>query len=149
MPGMLQNEDKVDIMLHAICKKLKNTKWAIRINKSKDRQHNGQKKKDNRKYKNLQNTTQKTKDRATRTPPKTGDRGENHYWFARVLLKCAREHPRASGNAWERPGSARERSGTENSARDLESPLEPYIAYVCEGSGQKIKMQPGTKHEVD
>jgi hypothetical protein len=33
---------------------------------------------------------------------------------------------------------------TENSARDLESPLEPYIAYVCEGSDQEIKMQPGT-----
>jgi len=34
----------------------------------KDRQYNDQKKKDN----DLQNTTQKTKDRATRTPLKTG-----------------------------------------------------------------------------
>ena len=51
-------------------------------------------------------------------------------------------HPGASESTWERPG-------TENSARDLESPLEPYIAYVCEGSGQEINMQPGTRHEVD
>jgi hypothetical protein len=49
-----------------------------------------------------------------------------------VLLKCARECP-----------------GTPGSARDLERPLEPYIAHVCEGSGQEIKMQPGTRHEVD
>jgi hypothetical protein len=41
------------------------------------------------------------------------------------------------------------RPGTENSAWDIESPLEPYIAYVCEGWGQEIKMQPGTRHEVD
>jgi outer membrane biosynthesis protein TonB len=116
MPGMLQNEDKVDIMLHAICKKVKNTKWAIRINKSKDRQHKGQKKKDNRKCKNLQNTTQKTKDRATRTPPKTGDRGENHYWFARVLLKCAREHPRM-------PGSAREQKIAPETLKALWNPI--------------------------
>ena len=46
-------------------------------------------------------------------------------------------------------GPTKMRSGTENSARDLESPLEPYIAYVCEGSGQEINMQPGTRHEVD
>jgi hypothetical protein len=67
-----------------------------------------------------------------------------------VLLKCAWEHARAPGrNAWKRPGSAGELPGTENGARDLESPFEPYIAYVCEGSGQEIKMQPGTRHEVD
>lgn len=42
------------------------------------------------------------------------------------------------------------RPGTENSVRDLESPLEPYICIiVCEGSGQEIKMQTGTRHEVD
>ena len=36
------------------------TKWVIRIGKSKDRQYNGQKKKDES-TNNLQNTTQKTK----------------------------------------------------------------------------------------
>ena len=41
------------------------------------------------------------------------------------------------------------RPGTENSAWDIESPLEPYIAYVYEGLGQEIKMQPRTRHEVD
>jgi len=42
---------------------------VIRRRKSeKDRQYNGQKKKDN----DLQNITQKTKDRATRTQIKTG-----------------------------------------------------------------------------
>jgi hypothetical protein len=40
-----------------------------RIRKSKDRQHNGQNKKDKQ---DLQNTTQKTKDRAIRAPLKTG-----------------------------------------------------------------------------
>jgi len=45
----------------------------IRIRKSKkDRQHNGQRKGDNRTNNDLQNTTQKTRDRATRTPLKTG-----------------------------------------------------------------------------
>ena len=43
------------------------TKGIIRIHKSKDRQHNGQKKKDKRTNNDLQNTTQKTKDRATKT----------------------------------------------------------------------------------
>ena len=37
----------------------------IRICKSKDRQHNGQKKKNKRTNNDLQNTTQKTKDRVT------------------------------------------------------------------------------------
>jgi hypothetical protein len=41
------------------------TKGVIRIRKSKkNRQHNGQKKKDKRKNNDLQNITQKTKDRA-------------------------------------------------------------------------------------
>jgi hypothetical protein len=40
---------------------------AIIICKSKDRQHNGQKKKDKRTNYNLPNTAQKTKDRVTRT----------------------------------------------------------------------------------
>ena len=44
------------------------TKGIIGIHKSKkDRQHNGQTKRTDN---NLQNTTQKTKDRATRTPLK-------------------------------------------------------------------------------
>jgi len=37
------------------------------------RQHNGQKKKDKKTNNNLQNTEQKTKDRATRTPLKTSE----------------------------------------------------------------------------
>jgi hypothetical protein len=37
-----------------------------------DRQHNGQKKKNKRTNKDLQNTTLKTKDRVTRTPLRTG-----------------------------------------------------------------------------
>ena len=50
-----------------------NTKGLIRIPKSKDRQHNGQIKKDKRTNNDLQNTTQKTKDRVTRTSLETGD----------------------------------------------------------------------------
>jgi len=46
---------------------------VIRIRKSKkDRQHNGQKKKDKRRNNDLQNITYKIKDRVTRTPIKTG-----------------------------------------------------------------------------
>jgi len=46
------------------------TKGPIRIRKSKkDRQHNGQKKKDKQRF---TKHTHKTKDRVTRTPPKTG-----------------------------------------------------------------------------
>ena len=44
------------------------TKGVIRIRKSKERQHNGQKKKDKRTNNDLQNTTQKTEDQATRSP---------------------------------------------------------------------------------
>ena len=52
-------------------KKFDNTKGVIRIRKSKkNRQHNGQNKKDKRTNNDLQNKTQKTKDRATRTPLK-------------------------------------------------------------------------------
>jgi hypothetical protein len=46
----------------------------IRIRKSKDRQHNDQKKKYERVNNNLKNTTKKTKDQATRTSLNT--RGE-------------------------------------------------------------------------
>ena len=49
------------------------TKRVIWIRKSKkNRQHNGQKKKDTRTNNDLQNITHKTKDRVTRTPLKTG-----------------------------------------------------------------------------
>ena len=49
------------------------TKGVFIIRKStKDRQHNGQKKKDNRANNDLQNITQKTKDQATRSPLKPG-----------------------------------------------------------------------------
>jgi hypothetical protein len=41
--------------------------------KSKDRQYNGQKKKDKKTNNYLQNITQNTKDRPTRTPLKTGE----------------------------------------------------------------------------
>jgi hypothetical protein len=47
-------------------------KEVIRSRKSKkDRQHNGQKKKDKRTNNNLQNIAHKTKDRVTWTPQKT------------------------------------------------------------------------------
>ena len=50
------------------------TKWVIRIRKSKkDRQKNDQKKKEQKTNNDLQNTTQKTKERAARTPINTGD----------------------------------------------------------------------------
>ena len=49
-------------------REFKDTKEVIRIRKS-----NGQKKKDKRTNNDLQNTAKKTKDRATRTPPKAGD----------------------------------------------------------------------------
>jgi len=48
-------------------------KGVIRNRKlKKDRQYNGRKEKDKRKNNNTQNTTQKTKDWATRTTLKTG-----------------------------------------------------------------------------
>jgi hypothetical protein len=51
------------------------TKGAIRIHKSKkERQHNGQKKKDKRTNIDLQNITHKTKDRVIRTPAKYRDK---------------------------------------------------------------------------
>ena len=54
-------------------KEFEDTKGVIKIRKSKkDRQHNGQKKKDKRTNNDLQNITHKTKDRVTRTPLKTG-----------------------------------------------------------------------------
>ena len=47
-------------------------KNVIRIRKLRDRQYNGQKKKDKKTNNDLQNTILKTKDRATRTLRKTG-----------------------------------------------------------------------------
>jgi hypothetical protein len=46
-------------------KEFEDTKWVIRIRKSKDRQHNGQKKKDKRTNNDLQNITYKTTDMFT------------------------------------------------------------------------------------
>jgi hypothetical protein len=51
----------------------------------KDSQYNGQQKKDKRKDNNLQNIAQKTEDRTTRTPVKTG--GE-HVCSGRVGSSC-------------------------------------------------------------
>jgi hypothetical protein len=47
-------------------RKFEDTKGVRRIRKLKDRQPNGQQKKDNRTHNDLQNTTKKTADRATR-----------------------------------------------------------------------------------
>ena len=46
------------------------TKGVIRIRNSKDRRHNGQKKKDKRTNNDLQNITHKTKDRKNTNPTK-------------------------------------------------------------------------------
>ena len=53
--------------------KLKDNKGVVRSLKSKkDRQHNGQRKKGKRTNNDLQNATQKSQDRVTQTPLKTG-----------------------------------------------------------------------------
>ena len=52
--------------------KFEHTQAIIIIRKSKDRQHNGQKKKDKRTNSDLINITHKTKDWVTRTSLKTG-----------------------------------------------------------------------------
>jgi len=49
---------------------IEDTKGVIGMRKSKNKQHNGQKEKDKRNKQRSQNTTQKTKDRVTRTPLK-------------------------------------------------------------------------------
>ena len=49
-------------------KEKNNTTGVIRSRKSNDRQYNGQEKRDNTKSNDPQNSTQKTKDRATQTP---------------------------------------------------------------------------------
>jgi hypothetical protein len=66
------------IFIHSNCQgrsqeKFVDTKWVIRNRKSeKDRQHNGQEKKDKRTNNDLQNNTKKSKDRPKRTPLKPG-----------------------------------------------------------------------------
>ena len=78
-------------ILSECLEEFENTKGVIRIRKSKkDRQHNGQKKKDKRTNNDLQKHTHKTKDRATQIQQKIG--GE---------LGCSR-----------REGSSRSSSGT-------------------------------------
>ena len=47
-------------------------KGVISSRNTKDRRHNGEKKRDTRTNNDLQNITQKTKDRATRIPQKLG-----------------------------------------------------------------------------
>jgi len=55
-----------DIIIIVYLEEIEDTKGVIRICKSKkDRQHNGQKKKDKRTNNDLQNITHKTKDRVT------------------------------------------------------------------------------------
>ena len=62
-------------------------KGVIRIRKSKKyRQHNGQKKKDNRTNNDLQNITHNTKDQVTRTPLNTGC---EHMWFGLITSSCS------------------------------------------------------------
>ena len=56
---------------HVIEEEFEETKVVIRSRTSKDRQRNDHKK-DERTNNEVQNTTQETKDRATRTPPNTG-----------------------------------------------------------------------------
>ena len=54
-------------------KNFEDTRWAIKSRKSKKlRQYNDQNKKEKRTSNDLQNVTQKTKDRATRPPLKLG-----------------------------------------------------------------------------
>jgi len=61
------------IYSNVVWEKCEDTKWVTRIRKSKkDRQHHGQKKQDKRTNNDLQSIKQNVKDRATRTPLKTG-----------------------------------------------------------------------------
>jgi hypothetical protein len=54
------------------------TKWVIKsLRSKKDKQCNGQKKEKERTKNDQQNTTQKTKDRAARTPLKTNNDRQN------------------------------------------------------------------------
>ena len=53
--------------------KFEDTKWVIRNRKSRNSQYIDQQKRDKRANNDLQNITQKTKDRVTRTPVKNGN----------------------------------------------------------------------------
>ena len=66
--------------------KCEDTKGVVRSHNSKDRQQNGQQKKDKRTNKDLQNTTHKTNERAIWTPLKM--RGELG-WSGRVNISCS------------------------------------------------------------
>ena len=59
---------------------LADTKGVFRIRKSEDRQHNDQKKNDKRTISDLQNIAQKTTDRVTRIPLKTGGGGRTQVF---------------------------------------------------------------------
>jgi hypothetical protein len=62
----------VQILFRLVLKNFEDTKGVFKSRKSKtDRQHNDQMEKHKRVSNDLQNTTRKTKDRATRTPLKT------------------------------------------------------------------------------
>jgi len=62
------NEERTGKCIRQVEEELEETKVAIRVRKSKkDRQHNGQTKKDRRTNNDQQNITKKTKDQATRT----------------------------------------------------------------------------------
>jgi hypothetical protein len=58
---------------HNLEEEFEDTKEVIRMRISKNRQHNGQKKKDKRRNNDLQDITHKTKDQVTQTSLKTGD----------------------------------------------------------------------------
>jgi len=81
--------------------------WVIRSRKSKDRQHNDQKKKDKRIKNDLQNITQKTNDWATRIPLKTG--GELRYsgckqFLLHMWLRACYSCYKAADKSWMRKG---------------------------------------------
>jgi hypothetical protein len=72
LEGNLGNSKfRVDINIPSVVRTV--TKAVIRSRNSKERQYNDQTKKDKGTSNDLQNTTQKIKYRATRTPLTTGD----------------------------------------------------------------------------
>jgi hypothetical protein len=85
------------------------TIWVIRIRKSKYKQHNGQKKKNKRTNKNLQNTTKKTKDTVKRAPLKTGTRRVTLVTNPVVSHDKNRDTScysryKPGGKSWQKPG---------------------------------------------
>ena len=62
------------VFYYILQEKFEDAKWVIRSRKlKKDRKHKVRKERYNRTNNDVQNITQKTKDRTTRTPQKTGD----------------------------------------------------------------------------